>query len=306
MEDLIVEKDAASELQCRICFEILDTPRQCRNGHLFCLECISGLFALSSESESKCPTCRCAISEETLARNMFVERAISKLKVWCPFRFKHASSSLVDEREGCKEQVSFSELHQHRLECSSRFVDCPNSLICPKIRFSSLHEHISSCPFRPVSCEHCDQQFVCNTLEVSVLQKKNYFPSFNHFFIKEHNKRCTEFPMVCEFCGEESRRSQLEVHVRERCVEVSIPCEFEKQGCNEIVKRSQIEKHINENVGRHMNLMKSFCDHHISDLVKNFEKILSKKEETIRKLEVKINTIEENLYGLDTLFIPFF
>ena len=25
---------------CSICFEILNVPRQCRNGHIFCLECL--------------------------------------------------------------------------------------------------------------------------------------------------------------------------------------------------------------------------------------------------------------------------
>src|SRR5689334_20102731 len=67
LETLIVDGESAEELMCNICLEVLENPRQCRNGHLFCMECITPALALTPE----CPICRTALTEPTLARYIF-------------------------------------------------------------------------------------------------------------------------------------------------------------------------------------------------------------------------------------------
>jgi hypothetical protein len=64
LESLIVDADAARELMCNICLHLLEKPRQCQNGHLFCTDCIVPYLKRSSE----CPTCRCPLTEATLCR----------------------------------------------------------------------------------------------------------------------------------------------------------------------------------------------------------------------------------------------
>src|SRR4051812_14236650 len=38
--DFLVNKSVKDEVQCGICWELLKDPRQCPNGHMFCLECV--------------------------------------------------------------------------------------------------------------------------------------------------------------------------------------------------------------------------------------------------------------------------
>jgi hypothetical protein len=75
IESLIVDQESAKELQCGICLQLLNKPRQCKNGHLFCLNCISQCLEKSHE----CPSCRCSLKMEELARSLFVEKRILKL-----------------------------------------------------------------------------------------------------------------------------------------------------------------------------------------------------------------------------------
>lgn len=71
-ESLIVDQESAKELQCGICLQLLNKPRQCKNGHLFCLHCISQCL----EKGHECPSCRCSLKMEELARSLFVEKRI--------------------------------------------------------------------------------------------------------------------------------------------------------------------------------------------------------------------------------------
>ena len=43
LEVLILDLQLAKDLQCGICLQILNDPRQCQNGHLFCFPCITSV-----------------------------------------------------------------------------------------------------------------------------------------------------------------------------------------------------------------------------------------------------------------------
>ncbi len=110
-DNLIVDQDAAKELQCGICLQILNKPRQCKNGHLFCLSCI--LKSISKNTE--CPSCRCRLTEENLSRSLFVERHIRNLKVFCKYHFKW-NEELKDwdeDEQGCPQVLTLETRVAH-------------------------------------------------------------------------------------------------------------------------------------------------------------------------------------------------
>ena len=71
----------STEYDCAIC---LGTPEfhvhQCRNGHLFCAECL--LEHTERRRGTQCPTCRVPLPSEPI-RNLVAERAIARRPATC-------------------------------------------------------------------------------------------------------------------------------------------------------------------------------------------------------------------------------
>lgn len=76
---LIVDSKLEKSLRCSICLQVLEVPKQCLNGHLFCCKCIMKYLNTSQT----CPQCRIELKKDSLSRNMFVEETIRNLNVWC-------------------------------------------------------------------------------------------------------------------------------------------------------------------------------------------------------------------------------
>src|SRR3989338_4043048 len=98
-EHLLVHEDLASDLECAICLSLLQHPRQCKNGHLFCLECLTKCLATKPE----CPQCRASLTLSDLGRSLFVEQTLRNLHVFCKFRYfipsiLNSSRSLLDSQ----------------------------------------------------------------------------------------------------------------------------------------------------------------------------------------------------------------
>ena len=95
------------EYDCAIC---LSTPEghvhQCRNGHLFCAECLSEHRARASGTT--CPTCRVPLPSEPI-RNIVAENAIARQPSTCPF---------------CALQTTVGDLKTHLHACPKRKVSC--------------------------------------------------------------------------------------------------------------------------------------------------------------------------------------
>ena len=120
-----------SDYDCAICLSPPDHQvHQCRNGHLFCAECLEE--CLSRASQAKCPTCRVALPREPI-RNLVAERALARRPARCPH---------------CSLDLTRGELQAHLLRCPSRVVKCagegcdwsgPNAP-------GALKEHEANCP----------------------------------------------------------------------------------------------------------------------------------------------------------------
>lgn len=112
LEVRLQERKAAKELQCPICLGILNTPKQCKNGHLFCDLCIR------STQVGKCPICRCSVDEKDLGRNLLAEEYLNSVPVWCQHRFKKIGSEWTVDESGCPRAFPNAQLGKHALICS--------------------------------------------------------------------------------------------------------------------------------------------------------------------------------------------
>ena len=69
------------DYDCAICLSPPDHQvHQCRNGHLFCAECLEECL---SRGSAKCPTCRVALPREPI-RNLVAERALARRPARAP------------------------------------------------------------------------------------------------------------------------------------------------------------------------------------------------------------------------------
>eukprot|EP01091_Cochliopodium_minus_P011691 TRINITY_DN3387_c0_g2_i1.p1 TRINITY_DN3387_c0_g2~~TRINITY_DN3387_c0_g2_i1.p1 ORF type:complete len:425 (-),score=72.91 TRINITY_DN3387_c0_g2_i1:172-1446(-) len=270
LEDLIIDKESISELTCRICFEILKTPRQCKNGHLFCITCIENVMNINTDNIGKCPCCRVMINSDNVARNMFVEKAILKLKIYCPYKFK---AEEIDDN-GCKEEILFCDLDKHKENCMYKFVECPFNSECERLRLKDVPDHKLICKHRIVECKYCEK-------------------SFKFFEIENHSILCTHYPISCN-CGINVQRYQMQLHLKDECQESIVPCQFEKEGCSQLFKRSDVFSHLQQNVTTHLNFLRSHFDKELTNVVHNFESLVLQKDNKIKSLEKKISSLTED------------
>jgi hypothetical protein len=275
LELRIVDQDAAKELQCGICLQLLNNPRQCKNGHLFCMDCISQ----SLEKNRECPQCRCPLRIEELARSLFVERHLRILKVYCRHHFAYnEDGGWYPAVYGCNETLSQETAHNHESTCGYALVLCKYSSACGKLRKAHLDEHEKSCPYRPETCSHCNADIQYNNME-------------------EHIKVCGMVPVQCQRCSETIPRSELERHMKDICLEEEIFCNFHDHGCPKKMLRKDLKEHLQDDLLGHMTLMKKGFDDQIIQLRDDFETQLRLKDERIRHLE---KVVRENGMYADT------
>eukprot|EP01132_Coremiostelium_polycephalum_P010786 gene10786-13207_t len=260
LELLIVDQDMAKELQCAICLQILNSPRQCKNGHLFCHECIF----MSMKKSSECPQCRCLLSYETLSRSIFVEKHL---------RILNNSGGWVRDEEGCNMIMSLETSAKHELTCENRFESCKYSKDCDLLRFKNLEDHHQQCGYRPIQCPHCNNDFT-------------FIESKNHI----HN--CDMMEIECDKCNISLKKKEMEKHKSDHCPNCTIQCPFSEYGCSETFDRSLLKNHLNESLAQHFIYMRDHQNTTIENLKKEFNESIHQKDEKIKSLE---KTIKEKL-----------
>ncbi len=127
------------DFTCGICMEVLNNPHQCKNGHCYCLWCITQALTVRQE----CPTCKVPLSKGTLSANLIVRNVIDMLPVKCVNGC---------EEKKCDWKGTIESLPTHlKTECQFVAVDCPWVLLkccgenCPKKLCSyQMHDHVIS------------------------------------------------------------------------------------------------------------------------------------------------------------------
>ena len=219
--DLCLE-EVNSGFLCSICADIMADPHQCKEGHAFCLKCITAWLQRSNS----CPVCRSSLDEACLAKMRVVEGMINKLAVRCP-----NSSALHDPEieilpanvvqrfteSNCSWKGEYGELHNHvSNHCLYSIVSCPNSVhgCVTEVQRKLLSDHLDICPVATVSCSLCNQ---------SDLLRQD---------LPEHMKICD---MVTVECANGCGCSHLRVHALEHdksCRHGVIQCPFASHGCD--------------------------------------------------------------------------
>eukprot|EP01126_Amoeba_proteus_P038706 TRINITY_DN4047_c0_g3_i7.p1 TRINITY_DN4047_c0_g3~~TRINITY_DN4047_c0_g3_i7.p1 ORF type:complete len:383 (+),score=65.93 TRINITY_DN4047_c0_g3_i7:58-1206(+) len=266
----VVEEELKEHL-CAICLSLLRSPLQCRNGHLFCEECILN----SLIQNPTCPQCRCTTKPEELSRGLFVEKRLATLSVWCSNHFKQGQINsvtgeptwVVDE-EGCPQQRQLSQMNLHEKQCEYTWSSCPYSKTCGSVRKKDVDLHVNTCNWRPVECSFC----------MLPVAKKN---------MEQHQSKCPSVPFPCELCGVKLRRFELNSHMQKNCPEFLILCPY---GCVRKLARKDLSKHLSENVAAHLDTVRRYFDESISHLKTEYGKELRLREKEIRALKKKGKT----------------
>lgn len=286
LEYRIVNKELAKDLQCGICLQILEQPKQCKNGHLFCHNCIVRTIT----KNPLCPQCRCPLTEEGLSRSLYVEKHIRTCKVWCVWHFlASGSTSMVgpgsvdlgsappnamfklssweEDPEGCPEKMELQWAKKHEAECPFALLWCHYSKVCGRIRRRDQQSHLEGCPYRPTECRYC-------RLDVQFLK------------LDQHMAKCPQAPVQCTSgCGVELRRHELAPHLNNECPEHVLKCDFAEMGCELSTQRKHLQKHLQEKVLEHLVMFRKAYSTQIMQMKEEFNIELKKKDEKIGELE---------------------
>eukprot|EP01103_Thecamoeba_quadrilineata_P005074 TRINITY_DN14926_c0_g1_i1.p1 TRINITY_DN14926_c0_g1~~TRINITY_DN14926_c0_g1_i1.p1 ORF type:complete len:427 (-),score=37.57 TRINITY_DN14926_c0_g1_i1:199-1416(-) len=277
---LAVEQDLARELLCSICLQLLNNPRQCQNGHLFCFSCITS----SLQERPVCPQCRIPIlSSSSLSRNIFAENRMQNMQIHCKFAFKFNEDPLSRDPNGCQEIILFKDLSSHCKLCQYQPVVCPNDASCTPVRKNLLPQHLKNCPFRMTTCSYCHSELRFHKLEI-------------------HLPECPKFPLSCAHCKIKLTRQEMQGH-SPNCPEEVIECAYKAQGCHSMVLRKDIEKHLKDEVGSHILLINSHFNERIDMLANQFKPLKEPnllKEPVLQKPDVQVNWVIKNVSVLSS------
>ena len=149
--------EVSREYDCAIC---LSTPEgqvhQCRNGHLFCAECLTE--HRNKHRGTQCPTCRVALPSEPI-RNLIAENAIARQPTVCAF---------------CNLNTTVGGLRAHVGRCPKRKVPCVaagDGCMWNGLIVGERAAHEKACTFaicrkmlEPLKCELAESKRECAAL----------------------------------------------------------------------------------------------------------------------------------------------
>jgi hypothetical protein len=154
---IFVEKPS-DNYECPLCFDVLNDPRQCLNGHCFCNGCISKSVIRRPE----CPICKDKLTADFLGRNLQVKNIILEMQTKCMSRFikntcdKESSDNDIE----CAwiGKLSERELHFNN-DCDFRLVKCPNEFCSEIMQHRCVEEHMDLYDRQEDTCLTCGVVF---------------------------------------------------------------------------------------------------------------------------------------------------
>lgn len=225
------------ELTCAVCFELLSTPMQCRNHHVFCHAC--GLRCATEAGV--CPICRCAMTTElpdSFSRDGSAEAKMRRVRIRCRFAFTASGEKVLDAVDGCRRLVPLAALPEHEAACACAWRQCVYAPNCTMpVRPSRLEEHAAVCDARPVACALCAGLVPMRDLATHARDS------------------CRAAPSGCSLCAWTGTRAEFyEQHVG-ACDSVFVPC----QVCDATVRRGDIAAHNDSSTTLHIAALSRRC-----------------------------------------------
>lgn len=208
------------DLECCICLNICNNPKQCPNGHMFCSTCIETAIV----AQNKCPTCRIELNKDKLSVSLIVKKQISALSVRCPV-------PPISEEDKCLWTGKVAELENHLGCCEYQRIKCTNTDCDVHTIRKDLNSHLSVCPYQLEKCKYCNEMFLRRDLEA-------------------HFETCTSRVMPCpnEGCQESTTLNYLQSHL-EVCMFEMVPCPLKEEGlcgshCPTTLLRKDLDDHM--------------------------------------------------------------
>jgi len=233
------------EFTCAVCMGVLERPRQCTNGHVFCEACITDWL----QRKAECPTCKCKLTAASLVRNLVVERLILALRLRCPEsrgdgepptkrpRTRQAGRSRdpgAGAPEACAWEGTVGDLERHRKQCLSVQVPCPEACGADLLR-GQLEAHRATCPKRKAQCPHCQTTLLATQVSAHVATT------------------CPDVPVGCA-CGQARPRKTLKEHKATECPVRPVDCPYHALGCTVRPKRETLPQHLADAAAAHAQL----------------------------------------------------
>lgn len=180
--------------------DMLKEPRQCQNGHLFCLLCISE----SLKFRKNCPICNCII--DSLSRNDHLERILDEKIVRC--------CKIDPVPQDCCQWSGYEhdyEFHSNR--CQYKELKCQN-IGCdatPQRRYYG--RHLERCPKKTFNCSFCDSS---NISMERYLEHMNQLCYYREICIPRHipspmyyNCDKTQYETTSRLCNQDLSPTKL-------------------------------------------------------------------------------------------------
>jgi hypothetical protein len=147
----IFVEEIETGFECHICFHVLNDPRQCINGHCFCLTCAQTRM----EKSSKCSVCSVTFTLDN--KNKVVRDMVEERQTYCP------SHSVVPEIPPECKWTGLLNLRDAHFEqdCEFKWVSCPNECGAAEFQRRHTNHHLSEdCVYRSMFCKYCGDEVI--------------------------------------------------------------------------------------------------------------------------------------------------
>ncbi|XP_074618713.1 TNF receptor-associated factor 4-like [Acropora palmata] len=242
---------------CPICTLPLKEAVQTKPcGHRFCKACIDSHFA-RQETDGQQLTCPGCRSNLNRELDMFEDQAADR-------KIRSFTIRCPRRSRGCQWKGELRAKKDHLASCSHEVVSCTNKNCNVKLERKGLRDHVfTKCDWRTLRCKFC-------SVSHPVLQ------------MEAHREVCPKFPLTCpQKCGMILLRETIDKHNENQCALVEISCPFSKLGCPEKFQRKEKMRHLQSCMQVHLDLA---C------------KALTDKQEEVKKLENRIDALENRIY----------
>jgi hypothetical protein len=195
-KDIFIDEVSDDFVCTAICHCVLMKTSQCKEGHVFCEECIHNWL----KTKNTCPVCIQPLTKETLSSNRTLDNIITRKQVRCA-------------NAGCRWTGIHSDFACHiKSHCGYEQVTCANAhkgCRGPVLRLE-VEEGTHVCP---AVCQTCKHVFPVDAMD-------------QHKFICDMaTVQCTNKPCTVQFLRQDRRLHEAE------CSHATVDCPFAMHGC---------------------------------------------------------------------------
>ena len=301
---------------CSICEDVLVKPHQCKEGHMYCYNCIDNWL----KEEEYCPVCIQGMTKAELAKCLVLDNLVGQLKVRCehnvasidenmPPPKKRSKTSKKGGREWEESKTNTDDENDHSsgpnpsskkrkkgAASTDKQKGCENNYCDWQGLLCELDHHLESdCSFIPTRCPYAKNG--CR-LKIQLRNVDSHAETcpYQHVVCQVCNRNgiclgdMTDHLEVCEMvlvnckngCPESHLRCDTHAH-EAVCPEALIICPFVRHGCNDIkeMTRRENDVHQMEAATYHSNI--------VAETLTKLDKEMTLTSQTLLDLKASMN-----------------